>query len=142
MLDYRLSVTVSDQAWNSASAHAALPKPSEDFFAEYGATSVAENTRRRYRRMRVRGRAIAYRGSDQYGVFTNDVSPVGIGFFSPVQLLPKEEIEIFFEEFQQLQVEIRRVVRTDQQCFFCGGEFLSGPMPPGAYQSFLTHLKV
>ena len=46
MLDYRLSATVSDQVWSSASAHAVLPQPHEDFFAVYGASSVAENTRR------------------------------------------------------------------------------------------------
>ena len=142
MLDYRLSATVSDQVWSSASAHAVLPQPNEDFFAEYGATSVAENTRRQYRRMRVRGRAIASRGSDQYGVFTNDVSPMGIGFFSPVQLLPKERIGLIFEEFELLQVEIRRCIRIAQQCYFCGGNFINGPMPPGAYHRFLKELIV
>ena len=142
MLDYRLSATVSDQVWSSASAHAALPKQDEDFFAEYGATSVAVDTRRQYRRMRVRGRAIVSRGSEQYGVFTNDVSPMGIGFFSPVQFLPKERIELIIEECELLQVVIRRCIRKDQQCYFCGGNFLNGPMPPGAYHKFLDELRV
>lgn len=142
MLDYRLSATVSDQLWDAASAQAAMPQCYEDFFAECGATPMTENTRRRYRRMRVRGRAIASRGIDQYGVFTNDVSPMGIGFYSPVQFFPKETIELFFEECELLQIAIRRCIRKGEQCFFCGGDFLNGPMPPGAYQSFLAQLKV
>jgi len=142
MLDYKLSATVSDQAWKSTTARAKLPGGGQEFFAEFGATSVAENTRRRYRRMRVRGRAIASRGEDRYGVFTNDVSPIGIGFYSPEQILPKEIVELDFEESDKLQVEIRRCVRTAQNCFFCGGEYVTGSMPPAVYRRFLDKLKV
>jgi hypothetical protein len=141
MLDYKLSATVSDHAWEAAIALAKLPKPEEEYFAEIGATPVVEDTRRRYRRMRVRGRAIIFRDDEKYGVFTNDVSPIGIGFCSPVQLFPKEKILLFCEQSEPFQLEIRRCIRADEQCYICGAIFIEGAMPPGKYRNLLSELK-
>jgi len=140
MLDISLSATVSDQVWNSASAHVALSQTDKKFFAEHGAAPVAENTRRRYCRVFVRGRGIVVRGDKQYGAYTIDVSPMGIGFFAPLQLLPKEKIGIFFEESGLLKIVIRRCVRSGPSCYSCGGEFIDGPLSPGAYHNFLAEL--
>ncbi|NOZ40282.1 MAG: hypothetical protein GXP24_08665 [Planctomycetes bacterium] len=142
MHDYQLSVTVSDQQWKSAIAHASAGHSEEDFFAEYGATPMIDDSRRRFRRVRARGRALALQRGDRYGVLTSDVSPMGIGFFSPVPFLPKELIILCFEQSEQITLEIRRCYRTDHQGYSCGGNFQSGPMPPGAYREFLDELKV
>jgi hypothetical protein len=141
MLDYKLSATVSDSAWKIATALAKIPKSEEEYFAETGAAPETEDTRRRFRRMRVRGRAIIVQGDEKYGVFTIDVSPMGIGFCSPVQLLPKEKISFFCEQSELLQLEVRRCIRTDEQCYNCGAVFLEGPMPPGMYRNLLSDLK-
>ncbi len=140
MLDISLSATVSDQVWDSAAAHTTLSQSAENFFAEQGAVPVAENTRRRYRRVFVRGRGVIVQGDKQYGAYTIDVSPMGIGFFSPIQLFPKQIIALFFEESGIRQLVVRRCVRTGPQCYSCGGDFVEGPMAPGAYRDFLAEL--
>ena len=141
MLDYQLSMSVSDHAWNTSTARATLAQSDEEFFAESGAGAQAEDSRRRYRRIRARGRAIAVRGTERYGVFTDDVSPFGIGFFSPIQLFPKEQVTLYFEESDKVVLEVRRCVRTEQNSYSCGGNFLKGPMSPSAYRNFLAELK-
>ena len=141
MHDFKLSVTVSDQQWESAIAHASVSEPDEEFFSEHGASPMTSNTRRRYRRVLARGRALAVRGDDRYGVLINDVSPMGVGFFSPVPFLPKEIITLSFEQSDQLSVEIRRCYRTDNQGYSCGGNFQTGPMSPRIYKDFLDDLR-
>ena len=141
MLDYKLSVTVSDDTWNAAAVHAVLPQTTEEYFREAGATAMIDDTRRRHRRIRVRGRAIVFSKTNQCGVYTIDISPTGIGFFSPVQFLPKEKIEFYSNESEQIELQIRRCVRTAIDCYNCGGVFLNGPLSPGAYRNFLAALK-
>lgn len=140
MLDLNLSATVSDHVWESASERVTLPQSVKDFFDQQGAAPVAENTRRRYRRVFVRGRGIVLRGNNKYGAYTIDVSPMGVGFFAPLQLLPKEKIGLLFEESGLLRLEIRRCVRTGPNCYSCGGNFLDGPLLPGACRNFLAEL--
>jgi len=141
MLDYKLSASVSDLLWESAVDRASLPQSHEEFFAESGSAPIAEDSRRHFQRVRVRGRAIVRRGEQQLGVYPIDVSSEGIGFISPVQFLPKEKVELFCEQSQIIQLDIRRCFRTDEQCYSCGAIFLTGPMSPGAFRNFLSELR-
>lgn len=140
MLDYKLSISVSDEAWDSATAQASLIKLSDDFFSEQGAAPMIDDSRRRYHRVRARGRALAIRGKKHYGVLTNDISPMGIGFFAPIQLLPIERIILVFEQSDQIELEIRRCIRTEGTTYSCGGNFTVGPLSPAAYRRFLREL--
>ena len=141
MFDHQFSVSVSDQAWDSAESHAVLSQATEEFFTESGAASLVDDSRRSYRRVLARGRAIVIRGKERLGVFTNDVSPMGIGFYSPVQFFPKEKITMYFEESDPIVLINRRCMRTDLRCYSCGGIFEKGPMSPGMYRSFLDELR-
>jgi|GEM_PF-874335 len=142
MLDYQLSIAVSDQVWGTAKAQATLNQEDEAFlFASGAADPLTDDSRRRYRRVRARGRALAIRGQDRYGVITIDISPMGIGFYSPIPLLPQEQIILYFEPAEQLALKIRRCIRTEGTTYSCGGNFSSGPLTPADYHNFLAALR-
>ena len=142
MLDYKLSISVSDEVWGTAKVQAALDQMDDEFFKSGGAGApLTDDSRRRYSRVSAPGRAIALHGQDRYGVITIDISPLGIGFYSPVQLLPKDSVTLFFEPAEQLPLEIRRCVRTEGTTYNCGGVFKSGPLSPADYRTFLSQFR-
>ncbi len=142
MFDQQLTIEVSDKVWGSAQAQAELADADQKVLAAgHGSLAMLDDPRRRYRRVRASGRALAVRGQDRYGVFTIDISPMGIGFYSPVPFLPREQITLCFEPAEQLALEISRCVRTEGTTYSCGGRFASGPLSPSEYHNFLTALR-
>lgn len=142
MLDEHFSAAVMDVAWHNVSQRAVLPCAEEDYFGESGATPTSPDSRRRYRRIRARGPLVIQRGGEALAGYTMDVSPAGIGFYSPLQLYPKERVIVAFEEFGCLELQITRCRRIRRQCYSCGGLFVHGNMGPSAYREFLRFLKV
>jgi hypothetical protein len=142
MLDQNLSTQLADGPWTSISMRAALPCTEEVYFGSSGATPTSPDSRRRYRRLRVRGKAAVQRGSETLGAYASDVSPVGIGFFSPVQLFPKERVVVTIEDGEPSELVITRCRRVRHQCYSCGGTFRNGTMGPGVYREFLRVLKI
>jgi hypothetical protein len=142
MLDQNLSTQLVDGPWTSISMRAALPCPEEVYFGSSGATPTSPDSRRRYRRLRVRGRAAVQRGSETLGAYASDVSPGSIGFFSPVQLFPKEKVIVTIEDCDPMELVITRCRRVRPQCYSCGGTYRHGTMGPGAYHEFLRLLKI
>ena len=111
MLERSNDKQLIEDLWESASAKVRLPEPlSEQFFAPRGPMPVFHDNRRSYHRYYMRGKSLLKRGETTLGVYTIDVSRQGVGFLSPVPLLPKERIE--------LRLANRRA------------ELGSGPMPP------------
>jgi hypothetical protein len=142
MLDLNLSASVSDQLWSTLPVRAKLPLDENDFLQGNDKKVDPHDARRRFRRVRVRGRAALRHKDKFYGVYTIDVSPMGMSFFSPFQLFPKEVVELTFDEYDKLTVEIRRCRRNGDECYMCGGVFVTGPMAPSVYRKFLQSLIV
>jgi hypothetical protein len=142
MLDQNLSAPLVDGPWTSISMRAALPCTEEVYFGSSGATPTSPDSRRRYRRLRVRGKAAVRRGSETLGAYASDVSPIGIGFFSPVQLFPKERVVVTIEDGEPSELVITRCRRVRPRCYSCGGTFRNGTMGPGVYREFLRLLKI
>jgi hypothetical protein len=142
MLDQNLSAPLVDDPWTSVSMRAALPCTEEVYFGSSGATPTSPDSRRRYRRLRVRGKAAVQRGSETLGAYASDVSPIGIGFFSPVQLFPKERVVVTIEDGEPSEIVITRCRRVRPRCYSCGGTFRNGTMGPGVYREFLRVLKL
>lgn len=142
MLDQHLSTQLIDGPWAKLRVRAELPCTEEAYFGASGATPTSPDSRRRYRRLRVRGRAAVQRGSEALGAYASDVSPGGIGFFSPVQLFPKEKVTVTIEDCEPMELTITRCRRVRQQCYSCGGTFRTGTMGPGTYHELLRQLKI
>jgi hypothetical protein len=142
MLADNLSAAVDTEAWQELSNWAELPSSKDDYFGTSGASPTSPDSRRSYRRIRIRGRLEVRRGSESLGAYTIDVSPAGIGFYSPVQLYPQERVTAVFNGFGDLELQVSRCRRVRKQCYSCGGIFTGGKMSPGNYREFLRFLKV
>lgn len=142
MLDLNLSTSVNDQLWNTLPTRAKLPLTETDFLSGNDKKIDPHDARRRFHRVRVRGRAALRHKDKFYGVYTLDVSPMGMSFFSPFQLFPKEVVELSIEEYDKLTVEVRRCRRSSDGCYMCGGVFVTGHMSPSQYRQFLQSLVV
>lgn len=142
MLDNHLSSTVIDVAWDEITMRAALPCPREDYFKVIGATPTSPDSRRQYRRIRARGQVAVKRGSATLAAYVVDVSPAGVGFYSPLQLFPRERVVVSFAGYGALDLQMLRCRKVRNQCYSCGGRFIQGNMSLGVYREFLRFLKI
>jgi hypothetical protein len=123
MLDLSDERNLIDSFWESTKFKATLPEPEKDYFAPQGPMPVSSDSRRVYHRFYLRGKAILNRHGSRIGVFTKDVSRQGIGFLSPVQLLPKERVQMRLPGATELKLVVTRCRRIDQGCFDAGAKF-------------------
>lgn len=142
MLDDHFSAAVIDVDWHDIATRAALPCTEVDYFGSTGATPTSPDSRRRYRRIRARGQVTVRRGSNTLAGYTIDISPAGVGFYSPIQLFPRERVVVSFTGYGALELQITRCRKIRHQCYSCGGNFTHGNMSPGIYREFLRFLRV
>jgi hypothetical protein len=126
MLDCCNEPSMTEFTWVNAAHQARLPEKFADFFERHGTIRAREGCRRAYLRFYLRGQAIVDRRGGQLGVFTTDASRQGIGFLSPVQLLPKERCRIQLPKTKGFQIEVVRCRRIDERCYECGAMFVLG----------------
>jgi PilZ domain len=118
---------VIDDLWESAAAKAQLPGAlSRDFFDRRGPMTLHFENKRNYHRYYMRGKALLKRGDVLFGTYTKDVSRQGLGFLSPVQLMPKERVKLQLPT-AELSLEVARCRRVDNACFECGARFALEP---------------
>jgi PilZ domain len=116
-----------DELWECAAQKAKLPEAmSKDFFTRRGAMTQHFENKRNYHRYYLRAKAILKRNSTVLGSYTKDVSRQGIGFLSPVQLMPKERVRLHLPS-AELSLEVARCRRVDEGCFECGARFALEP---------------
>ena len=142
MLDDHFSSTVIDVDWSQIETRAALPCTEEDYFGVTGATPTSPDSRRQYRRIRARGQVTVKRGSATLAAYIVDISPAGVGFYSPVQLFPRERVVVSFTGYGAFDLQMLRCRKVRNQCYSCGGRFIQGNMSPGVYREFLRFLKI
>lgn len=125
MLDLSDERNLIDDFWESTSVKARLPIPEREFCAQRGAIPNASASKRVHHRYYLRGKALIRRGGALMGIYTKDVSRQGIGFLSPMHLLPKERIQIHLPGASEFLVEVTRCLRVDDGCFESGARFIS-----------------
>jgi len=127
MLDVVNDQCVIDQLWESAPKKVQLSEPFRKvFFAPRGAMPLYHDNRRAYHRYYMRGKAIVLRGNTTLAGYTKDVSRQGVGFLSPVQLLPKERVKLRLPT-AELSLEVARCRRVENGCFEVGARFALEP---------------
>jgi hypothetical protein len=126
MLDIADDKQLIDELWESAATKVRLSDSLRQFMEQEGAMPIYHDNRRAYHRYFMRGKAVVLRGNATLAAYTKDVSRQGIGFLSPVQLLPKERVRLHMPK-AQLSLEIARCRRVDQGCFECGARFALEP---------------
>jgi hypothetical protein len=127
MLDINHDKQLIDTLWESAASKVRLTESLQKlFFDPHGAMPLFHDNRRAYHRYFMRGKAVVLRGDATLAAYTKDVSRQGIGFLSPVQLMPKERVKLRLPT-TQICLEIARCRRMDQGCFECGARFALEP---------------
>ena len=94
MLDINHDKQLIDELWESAASKVRLTESLQKFFEQHGAMPLFHDNRRAYHRYFMRGKAVVLRGDATLAAYTKDVSRQGIGFLSPVQLMPKERVKL------------------------------------------------
>ena len=131
------SRTISEDVWEMLSSKALLPCSREAFFAYTGATPIQERSERRYHRFHLRSRAILYCGGCYHAIYTKDLSRMGVGFYSPVQLFPQDPITLWLPQKQPLELHVSRCRRVGKSCYECGSLFRVGTRKKESQKTYL-----
>jgi hypothetical protein len=123
MLDVDYGKKLMEDLWEATPTKVRLPETlSSQFFSASGPMPMYHDNRRRFHRYYMRGKAVLKRGTSLMATYTTDVSRQGVGFLSPVQLLPKERVQLRLAT-TELNLQLARCQRLDQGCFECGAKF-------------------
>jgi hypothetical protein len=125
MLDLSDERNLIADFWESTEAKARLPEAEHEFLAPQGPMPVSPENKRGYHRFFMRGKALLKRRGSFVGIYTKDVSRQGIGFLSPMQLLPKERVRMRLPGASELTLEVTRCRRVNEGCFDSGARFVS-----------------
>lgn len=124
MLELNDDHQLKDELWNSTSANVEIPDSiTSSFFAAQGATPIFHDNGRSYHRYFMRAKAVLIREESLFGVYVKDVSRQGIGFLSPVFLLPKQHVKIRLPA-AELDLAVARCRRINAACYECGAKFV------------------
>ena len=147
MLGITLSPRLNDAAWRALDRTARAPDgyDIEDLLAQDEAGYV--NSRRCRLRYPLPGRAVlscrelATDEFSMFGVYTTNLSAMGLGFCSPVQLFPKQQVELYAANLENHTLIVRRCRRLQKDCYLCGATFTAGALPPGAFRQLIDQLR-
>lgn len=111
-----------DAAWDALESRAELPVPVEEFFSKSGQKKPMEQ--REFERHYLRCKAIMRYDLKQHAVYMQDCSRAGMGLVSPVQLFPREQIQVWMNPQRSYTLEVIRCRRIRPNCYVCGTIFL------------------
>lgn len=123
MLGIRDSREIIEETWDALLCKAALPCSVDEYWSENGPLQIRSDSRRRYHRQFFRAKGIVISDYGELAVYMKDLSRMGIGFYSPVQLFPCDKIELRLAGREPLPLHVSRCRRLGENCFDCGSVF-------------------
>ena len=121
MLDLSNEAAI-DQAWEHLESKAVLPTSAEEFYKKSGAK--ADRQIREFERHYLRCRSIFRYECQNHGAYMKDCSRAGMGFLSPIQLFPRDPIQLWISNQRNYSLEIIRCQRLMSNCYECGAIFI------------------
>lgn len=113
-----------DTAWRTLGSKAALPNNAAEFFDRHGPMPTMENSQRRFQRYFARTKGLLRIDGVTHGVYVRDLSRNGIGFVSPVQLFPRQRVEMELVGNRHVVLENVRCRRLAARSYECGAMFV------------------
>ena len=89
--------------------------------------------------MQMRDLGVLLHRDVEHAVYVRDVSPKGIGLYSPVQVFPDERISLLMKGRGWFDLTLRRCRRVDRKCYDCGLIFADGAIPPWVYKRLIRN---
>jgi hypothetical protein len=123
MLGLGYEATLTEQDWHALSSRAQLPESLRDYFEKNDAQRVMVDCQRRYTRQILHNRAIMLVGNVRHACYTKDISRMGIGFYAPMNLLPKTILQFWLPYGRIMQLRVTRCRRLDALCYEIGTVF-------------------
>jgi hypothetical protein len=120
MLDLRNSRELIDYHWQSLDLRAELPCHKDEYWDRSGPMCVQTHSQRRYHRYYLREMGIVHRHAQDLAVYAKDVSRMGVGFYSPIQLFPCDRVKLQLPGKKTLSLQVTRCLRIRDRCFECG----------------------
>lgn len=142
MLDHSDATSLIDDAWDAAEPKTRLPKRWEAFLASRGPMPLYLNSRRAFHRFFLPHKAVLDWKDTRMAVYTKDISRQGIGVLTPVQLLPKERVQLRLANGREYELEIARCRRLDADCYECGTRFVMQSEEQGSREAELQRSRV
>jgi hypothetical protein len=122
-------LAVSDEAllsakdWQAIASRAELPCGWEQYLADSGKVRTKPNSRRQHPRVGLRTIAIFWHAGEAHAAYTKDLSRIGIGFYSPIQLFPRDAVQLWLPGHSLYELRVRRCRLLKERCFECGATF-------------------
>jgi hypothetical protein len=129
MLDLIDATTLTEQSWQELASRAELPFSWQEYVAGAGTVQTLPEDVRKFCRVALRSIAIVFVDDEAHAAYAKDVSKVGMGFYSPVNLLPRTFIHIWVPGHSLLRARVSRCRRLGERCFECGGLFEAAVKP-------------
>ncbi|NOZ40159.1 MAG: hypothetical protein GXP24_08030 [Planctomycetes bacterium] len=114
--------TEINDLWDKIESKASLPTTPEEFFGKSGLKALEEH--RAFVRHYLRCQGILQRERETHAIYMKDCSRVGMGLISPVQLFPRERIQIWMKPQRNYTLEVIRCRRIRVNCYECGTIFI------------------
>jgi hypothetical protein len=121
MLDLGNAAEISE-VWRSTDSQAALPTNPEEFFGKAGPKQADQQ--RAYERHYLRCQAILRRECETHAIYMKDCSRTGMGIISPVQLFPRQRVQLWMSPQRSYSLEVVRCRRLGTNCYECGTIFI------------------
>jgi hypothetical protein len=123
MLDLSHETALSEQLWNTLESRTVLPESLQGYLQKQGGDVVLAGCQRRYIRTPLRKTAIALVGDQRHACFAKDLSRMGIGFYAPINLLPRQLLQLWLPNGKVVPLRVTRCRRIDVSCYEIGTIF-------------------
>ena len=135
MLDVSDETQLSEEGWTALPSRVELPCSWEQYASGAGVVRPKPTSRRQYCRVGLRSIAILWLEGVAHATYTTDVSKLGMGFYSPVNLLPRQTVQVWLPGRTVLPLTVQRCRRVADRCFECGAKFLVESKGKNAHDS-------
>ena len=113
-----------EEIWDIIESKAVLPSEAAEFFTKSG--PKREFDVRNYERHYLRCRGVVRDKGQNHAVYLKDCSRSGMGFISPIQLFPRDRVELWTEMNRSYELEVTRCRRIKPNCYECGSIYILG----------------
>lgn len=123
MLDLGDERQLSYELWQSLSSRAKLPTALRDLLQQHAGDGIMADCQRRYARKVFHSVAIMTLTGARHACYAKDISRMGIGFYSPVNILPKKVLHLWLPHGKILQLRVTRCRRLAAHCYEVGSVY-------------------
>jgi hypothetical protein len=123
MLGVSDEAELSEATWQVLASRVELPRNVAAARAVRASERAQADCQRRYARKSLHSVAIVMEGDACHACHTKDISRNGVGFYSPVHLLPKKTIRLWLPGGTVFQLRVTRCRRVTERCYVVGTRY-------------------